>query len=69
MYELEKYLADLLNSILAGLKAFFDKVALYLLVIVIALVTLMIIYLIIKSLFNRQHYIDRGKKGDKTVDN
>ncbi|MDY0213923.1 MAG: hypothetical protein RBS24_00115 [Bacilli bacterium] len=65
MYELEKVIVDAINSALNFLKAFFTKVAIYLLVIVVALVFLTIIILIIKSFFTREKYIERGNRAER----
>lgn len=65
MYELEKIIADAINSALNFLKDFFTKVAIYLLVIVVALVFLTIIILIVKSFFTRERYVERGNRAER----
>lgn len=62
MYEIEKFFTELLNNFFAWFTALFTKVAVYLLIAVVAIVFLTIVILIVKSLFTRERYIQQGRK-------
>lgn len=62
MQELQNYFTEQLNKLFVWFTDFFTKVAIYLLIAIVAIVFLTIIILIIKSLFTRERYIQKGRK-------
>lgn len=65
MYELEKGLIEFFNNLINWFKEFFTRVAGYLLIVIVAIVLIAITYLIVKALFTRERYIEKGRKVER----
>lgn len=61
MYELEEFLKKALQGFIDWFTWLFTKIAVYLLIGVIAIVFILIVVLIIKSLMTRDRYIEKGR--------
>lgn len=65
MYELERFFKNIVQSFIDWFTVFFTKVAIYLLIGVIAVIVLIVFVLFIKTFLNRNRYMANGRAQDK----